>query len=106
MIVLMNEELKTLYETGKSREYRDVERNPELSRGFVRAVKILTIVRSCQELKGYSFLHYEQLKYEWAGYSSVRLSNRYVHRLIFREDENRLEIQVITINDSHYGNKK
>ena len=37
MIVLMNEELKTLYETGKSREYRDIERNPELSRGFVRA---------------------------------------------------------------------
>lgn len=106
MIVLMNEELKTLYETGKSREYRDIERNPELSRGFVRAVKILTMARSLQEIKAYSFLHYEQLKYECAGYSSVRLSNRYVHRLIFKEIEDRLEIHIITIDDSHYGNKK
>lgn len=106
MIVLMNEELKKLYETGKSRAYRDVERNPELSRGFVRAIRIMTVAASIKEIRAYSFLHYEQLKHEWTGYSSVRLSNSYVHRLIFKEIEDRLEIQIIDIDDSHYGNKK
>ena len=39
------------------------------------------------------------------GYSSVRLSNRFVHRLIFRETPDGLEVQLIDIDDTHYGNK-
>ena len=106
MIVLMNEELTNLYETGKSREYKSVERTPELLSGFVRAIKIMKSAANISVLKEYSFLHYEQLKHEWSGYSSVRLSNRYVHRLIFKEINNELQIQVIEIDDTHYGNKQ
>lgn len=58
-----------------------------------------------EELKRFSFLHYEQLRYEWSGLSSVRLSNRYVHRLIFREFEEGIKIELIKIDDTHYGNK-
>ena len=47
----------------------------------------------------------EDLKYQLTGYSSVRLSNRFVHRLIFRETPDGLEIQLIDIDDTHYGNK-
>lgn len=47
----------------------------------------------------------ERLKYQWSGYSSVRLSNKYVHRLIFTERENGLEIELIDIDNTHYGNK-
>ena len=102
----MNEELKELYETGKSRHYRMIEQTPELRDGFIRAVRIMTAATSIREIKAYSFLHYEQLKFEWSGYSSVRLSNRYVHRLIFQENEDKIQIQIIDIDETHYGNKK
>lgn len=105
MIVLMSDELRALYETGKSRSYQAVERNQELREGFARAVRIMTMAANINEVKAYSFLHYEQLKHEWSGYSSVRLSNRFVHRLIFKEIEDRLEIHIIDIDDTHYGNK-
>lgn len=106
MRVLMNEDLLDLYQKGKSRKYKQVERNYELLKGFIRAVDIMTIVQNVTELSDYSYLHYEQLKYEWTGYSSVRLSNRYIHRLIFTETEDGLKLKLVEINDTHYGNKK
>ena len=105
MKVLMNENLRELYTTGKSRLYREVERTTELREGFMRAIRVMIDAANIQEVKAYSFLHYERLKHEWSGYSSVRLSNRYVHRLIFKEINDLLEIQIINIDDSHYGNK-
>ena len=42
MNVLMSEDLLELYETGSSRRYKDVSRNPELMRGFLRAVKAMS----------------------------------------------------------------
>lgn len=106
MRVLMNQELLDLYETGKCRRYKEVERNPELLEGFIRAVEIMKMVTEVNELKGFSYLHYEKLKYEWTGYSSVRLSNRHVHRLIFTETPDGLEVDLEEIDDTHYGNKK
>lgn len=66
----------------------------------------MQLVSSVDELKKFSFLHYEKLKYEYSGKSSVRLSNSYVHRLIFVENEDELKIELIEIDDSHYGNRK
>lgn len=106
MNVLMNEDLYELYLSGKSRKYKEVERNRELMDGFIRAVKIMTQARDVKELSSFSYLHYERLKYEWSGYSSVRLSNRFVHRLIFTETPDGLEIRFIDIDDTHYGNKQ
>ena len=60
---------------------------------------------STAELEKFSFLHYEKLKHQLSGLSSVRLSNRYVHRLIFREIDDGVEIELIEIDDTHYGNK-
>ena len=106
MRVLMNPDLRDLYQDGKSRRYREVERIRELMDGFIRAVNIMTVVENVHELNGFSYLHYEQLKYKWSGYSSVRLSNRYVHRLIFTETDDGLEVDLIEIDDTHYGNKR
>jgi Txe/YoeB family toxin of Txe-Axe toxin-antitoxin module len=61
---------------------------------------------SVEDLKLASFLHYEKLKYSYSGYSSVRLSNSYVHRLIFEEKEDRITLKLIEIDETHYGNKK
>lgn len=105
MNVLMTDELKGLYLTGKSKVYKDVERNPVLYKGFTRAVDSMMSSPNIEDLKTLSFLHYEQLKYQYSGFSSVRLSNRYVHRLLFTESENGIEVQLINIDDTHYGNK-
>lgn len=105
MKVTMSEDLLELYLTGTSRKYRDVSRNQDLSRGFFRAVKSLSDAKDIDELSGLSFLHYERLKYSLSGYSSVRLSNRYVHRLLFRVREDEVEVCLIEIDDTHYGNK-
>ena len=105
MKVWMTDELAALYKTGKSKVYKDVERIPELYKGFMRAMDALVMSANTAQLKEYSFLHYEKLKYHFSGYSSVRLSNRYVHRLLFTESEDGIEIQLIDIDNTHYGNK-
>ena len=54
MNVLMNEDLYELYVSGRSRKYKEVERNHLLMESFVRAVRIMTQVRDVAELRGYS----------------------------------------------------
>lgn len=105
MNVWMDSDLRELYENGTSKKYKEVERNRELMNGFLRAVKIMAEANTINDLTCYSFLHYEQLKHQLSGYSSVRLSNRYVHRLIFRESDNGIVIKLIEIDNTHYGNK-
>jgi plasmid maintenance system killer protein len=105
MKVTMTGDLLVLYTEGKSSRYRDVARNPVLLKGYVRAVSTMMEVNNTDELKAFSWLHYEKLKYGYAGYSSVRLANSFVHRLIFVEKEDGIEVQLIEIDDTHYGNK-
>ena len=106
MKIEMDEDLRDLIETGDSRRYRDVSRNNVLYAGLVRAYQTMEAVSSVEELKLYSYLHYEHLRYDYSGLSSVRLDNRYVHRLLFEERDDRITLKLIEIDDSHYGNKK
>lgn len=106
MNVLMNQDLLDLYQNGKCKSYKEVERSRELLEGFIRAVDTMKMVNTVSELSGFSYLHYEQLKYQWSGFSSVRLSNRFVHRLVFTETTDGLEVNLIEIDDTHYGNKR
>ena len=54
-----------------------------------------------------SFLHYEKLKHSYSGKSSVRpFGKRRVERLIFTENDNKIEITILEMEDNHYGNKK
>ena len=106
MIVKMTEGLLNLYTLRQSRKFRDVARDPVLLNGFIRAVNIMRSVDDIEKLRAYSFLHYEKLKYEYSDYSSVRLSNRYIHRLLFKETPDGLEVTLIKIDDTHYGNKR
>ena len=105
MNVKMSDELLNLYTYRHSKEYRDVERNPELLNGYIRAVNTMKGATDINVLRSYSYLHYERLKYELSDYSSVRWSNRYVHRLLFTETEDGIEVKLIDIDDTHYGNK-
>jgi len=106
MKVEAEDDLKELMETGTNRRYKNIVLNKELFDGFHRAVDNMKAAENVEALKNISFLHYEKLKYELSGLSSVRLSNRYVHRLIFEEKDDLITLKLIEIDDTHYGNKK
>lgn len=106
MKVIAEGDLKELLTEGKNRRYRNIVRNKELFDGLKRAVNYMMAAENIESLKLASFLHYEKLKHQLSGLSSVRLSNRYVHRLIFEENEDLITLKLIEIDDTHYGNKK
>ena len=106
MKVIVEGDLKELLLTGKSRKYLRGSRTEKLLNGLRRAVQLMMSVEDADELKQFSFLHYERLKYGYSNLSSIRLCNQFVHRLLFEESEDRKRIKLIEIDDSHYGNKK
>lgn len=106
MKIEMDSDLRELVETGYNQRYKAVARNGILYAGLMRAYQIMEAASSADELKLYSFMHYEKLRYQLSGLSSVRLDNRYVHRLLFEEKEDRITLKLIEIDDTHYGNKK
>ncbi len=106
MEVKMTGDLLELYQTGSNKRYKDIARNPILLRGYVMAIETMKTVTNVNELCQFSRLHYEKLKHEYSGFSSVRLSNSFVHRLLFTENEDGIEVQLIKIDDTHYGNKR
>jgi hypothetical protein len=60
-------------------------------------------VESTESLKDFSFLHYEKLRYN--NRSSIRIVNGEIERLIFTENEEGIEVELIEIDNTHYGNK-
>jgi hypothetical protein len=64
-------------------------------------------VDSTEDLRYFSSLHYEKLKYQRdEPKSSVRLVNGMVERLLFVETDDGIEVELIEIDSTHYGNKK
>lgn len=105
-ITFSDEALAELYETGgtSSRRYKYVCKNRKLLDGYIRAVNVMQNVRSTGELALYSFLHYEKLAHDPR--SSVRIVNGMVERLLFYETDDGIEVELIEIDNTHYGNKK
>jgi len=104
-----DEALFELYDIGstKNRKYKQICKNKMLIEGYKRAVSIMFEAGSTNDLKKVSFLHYEKLKYQHGVVKgSVRLVNGMIERLIFYETDNGIEIELIEIDSSHYGNKK
>ena len=101
-----DKELERLFDTGYSKTYRKIARDKWLLDKFVAIVNTMKIAKDCDNLKLYPSLHYERLKYEYSGKSSVRLSNSYVGRLIFTEEDGGITVNLLEIDETHYGNKK
>lgn len=99
-----DEELRFLIETGKSRKFKSFSKDRKFMLGLSRVTGVLLAAESTEELKAFSWLHYERLKH--IGLSSVRILNGRVERLLFKEIEDGVEIKIIEINTTHYGNKK
>lgn len=101
-----DEALLELYEYGKTKDkkYKKVCKVKKLVEGYQRAVSLMLDVETTEELSNFSFLHYEKLKH--ISRSSVRLANGMIERLIFTESDGGIEVELIEIDSTHYGNKK
>ena len=88
----------------KDRKYKQLCKNKKLVDGYIRAVSIMYRTETTRELREYSFLHYERLAHDPR--SSIRIVNGNVERLLFAETEDGVEVELIEIDSTHYGNKK
>ncbi|MGN1210447.1 MAG: hypothetical protein ACI4TM_02090 [Candidatus Cryptobacteroides sp.] len=106
-IFFKDDALSELYENGRTddRKYKKMCRHKKLVEGYQRAVSIMYNVDSTENLKQFSFLHYEKLKYQKEPLSSVRHVNGMVERLLFSETEDGIEVELLEIDSTHYGNK-
>jgi len=76
------EYLRELYEKGKTTD-KKYRYQPQVINGYIKCVRVLVDAERMEELFGYNSLHYEKLKGDKKGLSSVRINDQY--RLEFRE---------------------
>ncbi len=107
-VTFKDEVLLELYETGKTKDkrYKNFCKNKKFITGYIRAIKTMYNVDSTADLKLFSFLHYEKLKHQIETLCSVRIVNSMVERLLFTENNDGIEVELIEIDSTHYGNKK
>lgn len=82
-VLFADEALEELYETDKTkdRKYKSICRKPKLVEAYIKVVNKMKASNNVSDLSMYSSLHYEKLKYEYSGTSSVRLISSNVERL-------------------------
>ncbi len=101
-----DEAIEALIITGKSsdKRYKKLVSNATFKKDLSKVMLILRSVSNVKDLGRYGQLHYEALKYDFAGKSSVRIGFSSKYRLIFEEFDNGIRINLIEINE-HYGDK-
>lgn len=105
-IVFEDKGIQELVEQGKSKRYKKISKSSVLLHGLLSVYRIMDAADCVSDLANFSFLHYEQLKHQYSGKSSVRIANGHIERLIFRELEDGVIVELLEIDESHYGNKK
>ena len=104
-IVFDDKDLEELITTGHNSKYKKYIRNTKFMTALVTAYNYLRFSRCTNDLRLISFLHYEQLA-GTKGLSSIRVVNGMVERIIFREFDGGISITVLSLDNTHYGNKK
>ena len=104
-IIFDDKDLEELITTGHNSKYKRYTRNEKFMRALATAYNYLRLSECTNDLRSISFLHYEQLK-GTNGLSSIRVINGMVERILFREFDGGIRITVLSLDDTHYGNKK
>lgn len=108
MIIFFKDiDLEELIKTGKSRKYKDISKDKNLVRKLVKVYEIMRVATNIKDILVHSYLHYEKLRHELSGISSVRpFGNQRIERLLFVENEDTITIEILELDNTHYGNKK
>lgn len=81
--------------------YRKLRSDADFLNNLNQVKKILEQAGSVRDLSCYKRLHYEQLRHEMSGMSSIRIGYKSPWRMVFRETDEGLCIIIIDINN-HY----
>lgn len=103
-IIFKDKDLEELIKTGYNRKYKDYARDKKFMNKLLIVYQCMRSVNSTSEFSEYSILHYEKLKY--CNESSVRVMQNRIERILFTESENGIEITLLKLDNTHYGNKK
>ena len=104
MVVIFEEVyLRELYENGQATE-KKFRFQPQIVKKFTRIVDLMMEQQNVMDLARYGGLHYEHLRGDKAGLSSVRINDQYriVFREIIEEDKTIAEVVSITELSNHY----
>lgn len=104
VITIADEELENLILYGRSggRLYRKLAKSKQFMADLGKVIDIMRNAAEVGELARFGSLHYERLKYDYSGKSSVRVGYRTKYRLIFTETADGVEVELLEINE-HYG---
>ena len=92
------------YHKSDDKRYRKLKGNATFWRDLSKVMAIIRATTNTSELERFTSLHYEKLKYDKSGHSSVRIGYNTKYRLIFEEFDGGIRIKLIEINE-HYGDK-
>ena len=92
------------YHKSDDKRYRKLKGNATFWRDLDKVMAIIRAVSNTSQLTYYKSLHYEHLKHDRSGQSSVRIGYETKYRLIFEEFDGGIRIKLIEINE-HYGDK-
>lgn len=103
-VTFLDNDLEELYKFGINGKYKKYSKDKRFMENLVDSINILFAVSSTSELSKFSYLHYEKLKR--IKKSSIRVMNGRVERIIFTEKENGIEVEILELDQNHYGRKK
>ena len=95
-----NDEIKNLVNHKYTGEYKKYKSNAKLIRNLDKVMKYLDAAEDIVAVGKITSLHYEPLT--GSPYSSVRVGYDTKYRLIFNEEEDKITLSLIELNE-HYG---
>ncbi len=101
-----DKDLEMLIASGYSKKYKQYSRDTRFMTALIATYQTLCAAENTEVLRNISTLHYEKLKANYSGCSSVRVINGRVERIIFKEFEGGIKIVLIELDNSHYGKKR
>lgn len=107
-IIFQDAALQDIYEYGQTtdKRYKRYTKSKDFVLSLKRKIDMIRVADTFDDLKKISPLHYEPLKYEYSGYSSFRVCNGRVERVICQECNECIKLILLKLDDTHYGNKK
>ena len=107
IVIFEDKDLQELIETGNNKKYKYIARDGKLYKKLLLTYMAFEVASSIKVIKLNSSLHYEKLKHQYTGISSVRpFGNQRVERLLFTEEDDAVTVKFLEIDKTHYGNKK
>ena len=89
------------YHKSDDKRYRKLKSNTKFLNDLDKVMSLLRVVGNTSQLAYFGQLHYEKLKYELSGKSSVRIGYNTKYRLIFEEFDCGIRISLIEINERY-----